>query len=193
MQGKKKGWCSFCKTTWSTLICCSAKLHSRLTIWSTERIHSGPLACELVARHQYRWSISLIYLPLPVGERGTNWIWCCTGLSTFFPLNTLLLKWRAVGVDSKKKGNIMTTFSVKCYLPVVVYVVQQVTSLFLKLIPPPPWCAAGLKHARFTACPKQSVRVCVCMCLDPSLSCMHETHWLCLLWLIPLIWVSPFF
>lgn len=39
-----------------------------LTIWSTGRIHSGPLACVLVARYQYRWNNSLIFLQLPIIE-----------------------------------------------------------------------------------------------------------------------------
>lgn len=66
---EKEGWCSFFAPTSSTLICYNAELHSRLTIWSTGRIHSGPLACELVARYQYRWSSSLSFLPLPISGK----------------------------------------------------------------------------------------------------------------------------
>lgn len=55
--------CFFCAPTWSTLICYNAELHSRLTIWSSGRIRSGPLARKLVAWNQYRWSNSLIVLP----------------------------------------------------------------------------------------------------------------------------------
>lgn len=58
----------FFASNWSPLICWNVELQSRLTIWSTGRIRSGPLACALVARYQYRWNNSLIFLQLPIIE-----------------------------------------------------------------------------------------------------------------------------
>lgn len=85
---EKEGWCSFFAPTSSTLICYNAELHSRLTIWSTGRIHSGPLACELVAQYQYRWSSSLNFLPLPISGKEKIEV---KALQRFFFLDPFLL------------------------------------------------------------------------------------------------------
>lgn len=117
---EKEGWCSFFAPTSSTLICYNAELHSRLTIWSTGRIHSGPLACELVARYQYRWSSSLSFLPLPISEKEKIEV---KALQQFFldPFLLLLLllgwwllfsftenKWKDIKLDQKIAKTLMS-------------------------------------------------------------------------------------
>lgn len=73
-------------STWSMLICCNAELHSKLTIWSTKRIHRGPLTCELVAKNQYRWNNLLTLHPLPMIEIKKSPAAILITILPFFPL-----------------------------------------------------------------------------------------------------------